>query len=253
MAEPPAPVPESEPAPARRGRRRAMFAIAALLALVAAIGAVAYASGYIDRGTSRVSDFQAVHEAPTATASPVPYHTPVGTGVDVSAATTSAPMVAPDSQPPGLDAAPTSPAAAASFAFSDECAWAIETLRQDSTLDLSGARVYPQYAATFHTASEHWTQIADWLAAQCTPTPTWPIQQCNTAISWLNAGMATHQGHNPISNPAWDTQWVSAYTRIISDLLAGPCGYPDSAVPVNTPNFCNLACVATAYAGVNPP
>ena len=67
-----------------------MYAIGAVLALVAVVGAVAYANGYFDRATARGNDSAGVHDAPVRSASPVPNHAPGGAGADVPAGATSA-------------------------------------------------------------------------------------------------------------------------------------------------------------------
>jgi hypothetical protein len=127
----------------------------------------------------------------------------------------STPSVAPAQSPNAT--APTIPAPSTGPWSAASCAWALQTVTLDQTLDGNEAKAIAAGTSsgsesTYQLATARWTEDLSWITPLCASGTAPTYNQAVDMIVWDNWAMSSHLG-NPSTpaNNAWDGTWAANY------------------------------------------
>ena len=97
------------------------------------------------------------------------------------------------------------------------CAWAVQTLTQDQTLDGNETKAIAAGTSsgsesTYRLATARWTEDLAWVTPLCATGVAPSYNQAVDMIVWDNWALSSHLGNtSTYSNNVWDGTWASNY------------------------------------------
>jgi len=158
-------------------------------------------------------------QSPNATAPTTPTVVPAQSPNATAPTTpTVVPAQSPNATAPTTPTLSTpSPATSTGPWSAASCAWALQTVTLDQTLDGNEAKAIAAGTSsgsesTYQLAAARWTEDLSWITPLCASGTAPSYNQAVDMIVWDNWAMSSHLGNTSTpANNAWDGTWAANY------------------------------------------